>query len=297
LRGITLLNINAEITKDPFFDLIQSLTIDFMEMSFADNGVDFRPDSHTHHWFDISFVMKGTVHYDIDGRHYCVSEGQLVIVAPGKIHRETASPGSPYEVMFLCLKFSRDGQPFDLAAYLDIKEVHLSRNREIRGIFENLLHEIAYREQGYLLKLNALIYHLLVEIRRGEARNLVEPEMSDKSVHLRKEKMAHDIKRYLETHLNQKISLQQLSETFFLSIPYISSLFKRQTGYSPVEYINKLRIDKAKSLLFSGYAVNEVWEKVGYGNIHYFYKVFKQVENMTPVQYLKSMAAQQTKIE
>ena len=80
-----------------------------------------------------------------------------------------------------------------------------------------------------------------------------------------------------------------------MSPQYISSLFSRQTGYTPIEYLNKIRIARAKEILAAGETnISKVAEVAGIGNIHYFYKVFKQFEKKTPVQFIAQQGSAQS---
>ena len=169
--------------------------------------------------------------------------------------------------------------------------------KEIQEIFRNILNEVTYKEEGYLIKISAQVLNLLVALYRnknGVKRNLG----SIKNINeIRKDRITEDIKEYLEENYNKKISLNELSKYFFLSQPYISSIFKKQTGYTLIEYLNTVKISKAKSMFAKGEDnISKVAEEVGFNDIHYFYKVFKQYENMTPVQYIERKLSNQNKI-
>ena len=232
--------------------------------------------------------MKGSLVYEIEDNVYNVSEGDVVFVSPGKSHKEICDPESDFEVMFICFNFFKDGKNFDISKHIDIPEVaRITNIKEIYEIFENILSEVTYRETGYLLKINAQVYSLLVSLYRNKSDLDRKVESIKKISTIRKKRIAQDIREYLEVNYNQKISLNELTKIFFLSPQYISSLFKKQTGYTPIEYLNKVRISKAKEIMSSGENnISRVAEEVGISDIHYFYKVFKQFEKKTPVQFI-----------
>lgn len=287
-RGVTGIFDIKDISEDKLFNLIRTVDMDFMEIAFIDRNEGFIDGFHVHNWFDISFIMKGSVTYEIDGKIYEVSEGEVVIVGPGKYHKEVCSPETQFEVLFVCVHFTKDGKAFDIASYLNIPEVtKISDLKEIYDIFNCILNEVTYREDGYLLKINAQVYNLLVALCRNKDGANKGIDSIKKINDLRKNKITGDIKEYLEANYNKRISLNELSKIFFLSPQYISSLFKKQTGYSPVEYLNKIRITRAKEMLMAGEDnVGKVAEEVGISDIHYFYKVFRQFEKKTPVQFI-----------
>lgn len=67
---------------------MQSLKLDFKEIAFIDKNEGFISEFHIHNWFDVSFVLKGSLTYEIDNKVYVVNEGDVVVVGPGKAHRE-----------------------------------------------------------------------------------------------------------------------------------------------------------------------------------------------------------------
>ncbi|GGF97301.1 response regulator [Paenibacillus abyssi] len=97
-----------------------------------------------------------------------------------------------------------------------------------------------------------------------------------------------DIKDYINHHLNEDVSLQQLASRFYLSREYVSRRFKQETGQNLSEYVERLRIDKAKLLLGNPmYRITEIAEMVGYPDEKYFSKVFKKHIGCSPNQFRK----------
>lgn len=99
---------------------------------------------------------------------------------------------------------------------------------------------------------------------------------------------------FIQYHYDEKISLDDVAEKLHLSKHYLCSVFKKATGENMSLYINKLRIEKAKSMLLeqNGMA-KEIFEEVGYSNQQYFSKVFKRITGMTVMEYKESMMPKQ----
>ena len=123
MAGVAGIFDNREMNEDRLFTLINSLDVDFMEIAFIDNGEGFIKERHVHNWHDISFVMKGSIIYEIEGNVYKVSEGEVVIVPPGKSHKEICDSESNFEVLFVCVSFKKDSKVFDIARHFKIPEV------------------------------------------------------------------------------------------------------------------------------------------------------------------------------
>jgi len=85
------------------------------------------------------------------------------------------------------------------------------------------------------------------------------------------------------------VTLDELSQKFFLSKPYLSKYIKEQSGLTFGENVKKIRMKKAKTLLKNGnMKVESIAESVGYQNVEHFNRLFKKQYGMTPVQYRNS---------
>ncbi len=91
---------------------------------------------------------------------------------------------------------------------------------------------------------------------------------------------------FIDENYNEQISLNEIAEHTFVSTYYISRLFKKELGKNFVDYLNEIRIKKAKELLKDlRFKTYEVAELVGISDAHYFSKLFKKYENITPSEY------------
>lgn len=98
-----------------------------------------------------------------------------------------------------------------------------------------------------------------------------------------------EILTYIHHHFNQEISIQSLSERFYLSPTYLSQLFKKEVGENFVEYLSRQRIQYACKLLAeTDMTVSQVGEKCGFNDYFYFTRIFKRLNGMTPTQYRDS---------
>jgi two-component system, response regulator YesN len=99
-----------------------------------------------------------------------------------------------------------------------------------------------------------------------------------------------DIAEYIEQHPHEEITLQDISERFFLSREYISRKFKQETNGNLSDFIAEVRIKRAKELLANGQLkISQVAELVGYQDEKYFSRVFKKRTNCSPNDYRKHL--------
>ncbi|MDF2908006.1 MAG: AraC family transcriptional regulator [Herbinix sp.] len=103
---------------------------------------------------------------------------------------------------------------------------------------------------------------------------------------IRHTKMIEQIRSYIDKNYMNELSISTIAEHVFLTPNYVSLIFKQTTQMTVIEYITKVRIEKAKELLKSpDLKIFEIAEMVGYPNPRYFSKVFKKVTNLHPSQY------------
>ena len=97
------------------------------------------------------------------------------------------------------------------------------------------------------------------------------------------DKLIFQLAAWLSRHLSEDISLQSIAGEFHLNSSYISQLFKNELGMRYHDYLTKLRMDKAKTLLATtGKSISEIAGEVGFRDYRVFTKVFKNVEGESP---------------
>lgn len=101
-------------------------------------------------------------------------------------------------------------------------------------------------------------------------------------------------KQYVNQHFDQPISLAEVAERLNFSSVYFGNIFKKHTGKSFTSYLTDVRMEHAKKLLKEpGRTIAEVAGQVGYQDVKYFSKTFKNVYGVKPTEYKKMLASMQ----
>lgn len=104
----------------------------------------------------------------------------------------------------------------------------------------------------------------------------------------RKRLELENIKKYLDEHYTEHISLEDLSNQFFINKFYLTKIFKESYGITINNYLISKRITKAKQYLrFTDMTVDEIAQAIGISDVNYFCRMFKKVEGMSPTTYKK----------
>lgn len=152
--------------------------------------------------------------------------------------------------------------------------------------FTSLIHELydLASSSDYIrdMRINEKLSNLLTLIMK-ESWN---PD--NKMTTSRKRLELENIKNYLDEHYTEHISLEDLSNQFFINKFYLTKIFKESYGITINNYLISKRITKAKQYLrFTDMTVDEIAQAIGISDVNYFCRMFKKVEGMSPTTYKK----------
>ena len=137
---------------------------------------------------------------------------------------------------------------------------------------------------GYQFQVIGLLYQLLGAL-------LAEQYFSDPTDNPLSWNASQKIKNtllYIEEHFSEPISLEQLAHAAGLNAKYLCRFFKAATLYTPIEYVNRYRIDQACRLLSASEdSITQIALRCGFHDTSYFIRMFRRYKGMTPSDYIK----------
>lgn len=98
-------------------------------------------------------------------------------------------------------------------------------------------------------------------------------------------RLANQVKKYIEDHFQEELSLDILADKMEISPKYLSRIFKQSIGVNLSEYLMYIRIENAKKMLLADMSMKDVMEKIGMNNRTTFTRAFKRLEGITPNEY------------
>lgn len=103
-------------------------------------------------------------------------------------------------------------------------------------------------------------------------------------------KLITNIGTYVITHIDERMTLDDLSEHVYLNKSYISHIFKKVSGISLSDFIAKAKVDRAKILLAdTDRKICEIAEQIGYSDVEYFRKKFRDTTGITPTEFRRNL--------
>lgn len=152
--------------------------------------------------------------------------------------------------------------------------------QEAVTIFSRLEHLMVFKQRGYMAKCMAGVYKILARI--------ADSAQTDYSLSSKKEKIAPSVE-YIEKHYGDYgINNEMLAKQSGISVVYFRKIFTEIYGMPPMQYVNTIKIEKAKGLLISDYGtLEEIAIAAGFGSVYHFCKVFKHATGIAPGKYAR----------
>ncbi|MBO5176656.1 MAG: AraC family transcriptional regulator [Lachnospiraceae bacterium] len=249
---------------------------------------------HYHDCYELYYLYSGERYYFIQDKTYHVTRGSMVLIPPNEIHRTGNLGNFGYDRMLI--HFSKE--LFEDILSLDVsmnpyqtleEEVHLiPLTPQEQNFVETLLHlmEQEYRsnhqKENTYIKLTLLQLLLFLNRCKPAGQDAALAEINNT------QKVMFEILGYINNNYSEDLTLETISEKFFLSTYYFSRTFREVTGFHFTEYVNNVRIKEAKKLLLnSSLSVNEISGSVGFHSSTHFGRVFRQIEGCSPSAYKK----------
>ncbi|MBQ9309225.1 MAG: helix-turn-helix transcriptional regulator [Clostridia bacterium] len=252
---------------------------------------------HQHMCYELYYIVSGNMHFLFDGSEYTLNPHTLLIIPPGAlhgIHILTDATYDRYTFHFVPQLFPRERQEPLLRILPSLETVRSGKSAipfllEDAGRFhvqESLDRILAIPDQFTSVGhqhffASALLEEFLIRLYLSCADsptfvppNTVIPDPPELA----------NILDYLRRHPSEKISLEQLSERFFISRSQLNNLFQRHFQTSVMEYIAKQRLSYAQKLLLSGMPASEVAVTVGYSDYSTFYRAYSKHIGHPPAQ-------------
>jgi len=247
---------------------------------------------HSHQGFELLFLLEGATAYEFAGQGAVeLRGGHFLVVPPGLVHRGLHNVRSPSTICGLALKASRPSSwknttftASDVSSLRSALEKASLKahpfNPALRWLVRRLMEEAGNypgnpRPAEAAIVLRALICAVLVEAMRQMLVLPAEP----------KEFVAAAI-TFLKRHLAEPVSMDELVRHVGFSRARMFDLFKAQTGLTPNDYLQRLRVEKAQEQLRqTDRSVTEIALATGFNSGQYFSTVFARYTGVSPTDF------------
>ncbi len=273
------------------FQQRQHMLLEDYEIYHYKDSRELHVSLHFHDFYECYLLLNGNIRYQIDSASFTILPGDLLLIGPNQLHRPLfTQTDKPYERIVLWLSRSfvekLSTPESDLTACFSAQR--LSANRLSQEQRESITHQLfsllnaTNAEQfGRDVLCRSLVTSLLVTLNRA----LAGRERALPRTDIRVSVLVKTVSSYLDAHLSEPISLDELSQTVFLSKYYLERVFRRETGVSIYQMLLQKRMILARNLMRDGISLTQVAQKCGFSEYSGFYKAFKNEYGISPREY------------
>ena len=237
------------------------------------------------------YVIEGSIYVTEDGTDFAVGEGELLFLKSGVHHfgRYEISKGTRWYFVHFFFREEENlpefvpssspivqYEPVRYGAVLPKKLTGLSGSRLEREI-KALIDYFHSADKLKKWRINYRLGELLSEIALYGKAEEPPPTLSEKICH------------YLNEHHNEPFCAKTLEKQFFLSYKHMAAVFRKEKGMTMQQYHNEVRMNSAQGLLKSTLMpVGEISRMLGFADMLYFSRCFRQFTGVSPTEYRKN---------
>lgn len=223
-------------------------------------------------FYRLAFILSGKAVYNFSQKNVTVCAGDLIFIKKNESYTVKVLEDWEHIVITFDLYDDENSNPLPFN-FLN----KTSRYNQFEDLFKKALD--TYNNGGFTsnLELKSLMYQIISMTFKETER-----EFFRKTGY----KGIKDAVKFIESNYKEKITVENLAKISGYSISHFARLFKEIYSVSPVEYVNRQRIERAKSMLRTEmFTLTEIAEECGFLNVYYFSRIFKQLVGVTPKKY------------
>lgn len=240
---------------------------------------DWPSTIHTHPFSELIYITGGKGFFVSENAEHPISEGSFIVTNANTPHTEKSTEEAPLEYISVAVKniyFSFDN-------YKDFIILHYSAtHQDPRFYMEGILQELMHKPPDYVNVCQHLLEILVIQLSR-RINNSFQLESTTRIT-----RECIKIKKYIEAHYTQNITLECLSALTHMNKYYMSHMFTRHFDCSPIQYLCQVRIKNSKALLVNtDFSITEIASRTGFSSHSYFSQCFQKSCGTTPSAYRK----------
>ncbi|QUI25186.1 helix-turn-helix transcriptional regulator [Vallitalea pronyensis] len=252
---------------------------------------------HTHNLYELYLCVSDNINYIINGHHYELHKYDLVMTNKHEAHKPSTRTNGIYERKIIQFRkdflkdiFIGEDHPMDLFDSRQSGHHNIIKSNDV--LQYDLIHYFKEIDRFYghpYPKSNTIMVKTLLLQLITQLNNIVHEHehLQQKSLDQENE-LLWTIQKYIVNHMEQTITLDFLSEKYFINKYYLCHAFKKRFNMTILEYQHLQRLEKAKHLLLEGIPITQICYLVGFNDYSNFYKKFKRIVGLSPKQYVQN---------
>lgn len=247
----------------------------------------FYSPPHWHRSIEIIFVTEGEIVGVINGKKIKASSGEFILVNSGDVHEVEKYEGDVCEGVLMVLSYDflkKVYQDID-NVYFDIMSSDIKKDRLIEIFLEIKDFYLKPKELDYII-IHSYIYEILHILLTNYKSHIKE---ESRKTYFKYRERQKEILVYISDNYKEELTLEHISNEFFMSSEYFSRKFHKWFGVTYKVYLNNFRLSKAyEDIINTNDNIQDIAFSHGFSNVKSFISIFKQKYNMTPYKYRQS---------
>ena len=226
----------------------------------------------------IMVVCSGTLHVHQNGKHFELGPGRGILLNLEPRHEYYSDPDDPCIILFSHLNGKGCSALMEEIKALSSLPVEFN-GEQIMGILTGCFDAVMKREENAEIAISKALYSAMMEI--------VSQQLQGTSAGVLPEQIfVNRIGDYVNDHVCEHITLEELSKSVNMSKYHFCRRFKEETGLTPMQYVMRRKVDASKYFLqYTGDAVQLIAERFGFTDQSHYARLFRRFTGMTPRAY------------
>lgn len=257
---------------------LSNMQVDVSEAHYTKVNVNWKAPEFTPSINRFYYIVEGEGRLTIDGEAFHPKPGQLFLMPAGVKQSYSTISDNTFAKHWCHFSATIGDMPLfqiiKIPSFIEVRDPVL-----VTALFQKLAQEFRNPGIAGMLRTRATMLELLSYFLEHTVIENIRLAATDSVAKLTA------VLRHIDSHLGEAVSVEELAKLAHLHPNYFIKFFKTHLGDSPIQYINKRKLDHAKTLLHTtNLSIKEIAEATGM-ELHYFSRLFKQTAGMSPTVY------------
>jgi AraC-like DNA-binding protein len=237
-------------------------------------------------YYLVHYVLSGRGTFRTLGKDYQLKAGDSFFIYPGELVSYTSDEQEPWRYRWIGFKGSSAEELLSLSGITRGQPVATAAaERRMAALYHRVMRTLQSGTPSADMQAGGYLRLILGEYMQNQTEASIPKEEGSVI-----QQQVEQAIRWLTLQYYQEISIEQMAQTLGYHRTHLSKMFKQHTGMSPMSFLLKIRMERAKLLLHEKLTIEQVASSVGFSDPLYFSKQFKKWYGRSPSEYRQDLS-------